>query len=84
MTLLVEMSPGQLRAAIGRFVDYYNAQRYHEALRNVTPDDVYFGRREAIPSRRKTLQIRTLVARREHYRRGKGLGKDTGSGTPEV
>ena len=84
VTLVVSTAPGELREAIGRFVAYYNTERYHEALKNVTPHDVWFGRREAILSRRKTLQIRTLVARREHYRRRRGLCKDTGSGTPEV
>ncbi len=84
VTLVVEMSPGQLKAAIGRFVEYYNSQRDHEALQNVTPDDVWFGRREAILSRRRTLQIKTSVARREHYRRWRGQCKDTGSGPPEV
>ena len=38
-------------------------------LRNVMPDGVYCGRREAILARRKALQIRTLVARRENYGR---------------
>jgi RNA-directed DNA polymerase len=84
VTLVVEMSPGQLKVAIGRFVDYYNCERYHEALKNVTPDDVWFGRREEILARRRALKIRTLVARREHYRRRRGQCKDTGTGTPEV
>ena len=39
---------------------------FQEALGNVTPDDVYFGGKEAFLARRKHLQIRTLVARREH------------------
>jgi len=46
VTLLVYTGPDQPREAISRFVAYYNSQRYHEPLRNVTPDDVWFGRRE--------------------------------------
>jgi DNA-directed RNA polymerase specialized sigma24 family protein len=70
--------------ASARFVVYYNSHRYHEALRNVTPEDVWFGRREEILARRQALRIRTLIARRERYRRLRGGGKDTGTGTPEV
>ena len=56
----------------------------HEALKNVHPGDVCFGHREQILARRKALQIRTLVARRERYRRRRGQRKDAGIGASEV
>ena len=84
VTTVIWTAPGQLHEAIARFVSSYNSERYHEALRNVTPDDVYFGRREQILVRRKELQIRTLVARREHYRQTMRNQVSEESGTPEV
>jgi len=65
-------------------VGYCNRERYHEALGNVTPDQVWYGRREAILRRRKQFQIRALVARREHYRRTVRDTDTTGTGIPEV
>jgi len=84
VTLVVHTSPDALRAAITAFMEHYNRERYHEALKNVTPDDVYFGRREAILARRKALQVRTLVARRERYRRTGESSENAGAGTPGV
>jgi putative transposase len=56
--------PSDLAQAIGAFVQYYNYQRYHEGLGNVTPWDVYTGKREEILRARKEAKTRTLQARR--------------------
>jgi len=58
-------SPSELKDQIGLFVDYYNNYRYHEALRNVTPADVYFGRDREILTKREQIKQRTMRLRRK-------------------
>ena len=62
-------SPDQLRAAIKAFVDYYNNERYHEALGNMTPADVYFGRAREIKTKRHFTKMNTLKERRKINRK---------------
>jgi len=72
--------PSELRQAIESFVEYYNHQRYHEALGNVTPADVYYDRQKSILVRRKEAKQRALQARKEHNRKLRELdmGNSTG------
>ena len=57
--------PGELGSALSRFVGYYNYERYHESLDNLTPADVYYGRGEKILSMRQNIERRTLERRRQ-------------------
>jgi len=61
--------PGDLKARIAEFVDYYNTERYHESLNNLTPADVYFGHGQSILERRKRIKQKTIAKRRFHYQR---------------
>lgn len=55
--------PGDLERQIEAFVDFYNNQRYHESLNNVTPADVYFGRDNAILREREKIKKQTIRQR---------------------
>ena len=56
--------PWELEQAIADFVVYYNHERYHESLDNVTPADVYFGRQEEVLTQRQIIKHQTLLERR--------------------
>jgi putative transposase len=58
--------PSELERAIADFVNYYNYRRYHKALRDVTPADVLYGRREDILRRRKEVRLQTVNHRRDY------------------
>ena len=57
--------PSELERAIGEFVAYYNKERYHESLDNLTPEDVYLGREKKIQNRREKIKKATLRHRRK-------------------
>ena len=59
--------PWQLEQAIRDFVAYYNDERYHESLDNVTPSDVYHGRHHEVLSERKTIKRLTMQRRKKEY-----------------
>ena len=59
--------PCELEAALRDFVAYYNNERYHESLDNVTPADVYFGRQYEIISERDRIKKRTMRKRKREY-----------------
>ena len=60
-------SPGQLEQKLMEFVNYYNNQRYHESIQNLTPAEVYFGTGERKLKQRKLSKTKTLKARKKQY-----------------
>ena len=61
-------SPDELTEQIDLFVEYYNNDRYHEALNNLTPADVYYGKGRQILSRRAKIKKITMLQRRNYNR----------------
>jgi putative transposase len=61
--------PGDLEAQIDAFVSYYNHQRYHESLKNLTPEDVYFGRGQTILLQRERIKRKTIEHRSLQHRK---------------
>ena len=61
--------PDELRTSIESFVNYYNNERYHESLGNLTPADVYFGRDRIVKAKRHQIKMKTLKERRKINRK---------------
>ena len=61
--------PADLKAQIETFVDHYNHKRYHESINILTPADVYFGRGQAILSKRERIKQKTIETRRLQHRK---------------
>ncbi len=60
--------PSQLEHEINQFIEYYNHERYHESIHNLTPADGYYGRGGAILEKRRKIKRQTLKQRRlQHY-----------------
>jgi putative transposase len=56
--------PSDLEAQIKAFVADYNHFRYHESIDNLTPANVYFGRRAIILAERERIKRQTIANRR--------------------
>lgn len=61
-------SPSELKDQISVFVDYYNHHRYHKALNNVTPADVYYGHDLEVLGWRKQIKQITMLLRGKQKR----------------
>ena len=57
--------PGDLEQEIAKWVNHYNNERLHESLDNVTPADMYFGRKEKILTKRDIIKEKTLQMRKQ-------------------
>ena len=58
-------APSELEKSIGEFVEYYNHERYHESIDNLTPADVYSGKSQEVLTKREQIKQSTLADRRK-------------------
>jgi transposase InsO family protein len=56
--------PWELEKQLEEFVNYYNHERYHESIKNLTPADVYAGRTEKVLNEREEIKRKTMKKRR--------------------
>ncbi|HUV01029.1 MAG TPA: integrase core domain-containing protein [Bacteroidales bacterium] len=73
INLLHYYLPGALEREIEQFVEYNNNHRYHESFDNLTPADVYHGRRRQCLTLRDMIKRETIKARKAFNLRKGGL-----------
>jgi len=73
LCLVVYCSPEELKKAIDKAIEKYNATP-HEALKNVSPNDVYAGRKEAILNARREKKRLTMERRKRYNLEGGNNG----------
>jgi len=56
--------PWELEQELKQFVNYYNNERVHESIQNMTPADVFFGRDKEIQIARNDIKEMTLKNRK--------------------
>lgn len=62
--------PSELERQIAQFINHYNTRRYHESLKNLTPEDVWLGRGESILQHRQKIKEKTMRLRKSlHLKR---------------
>ncbi len=59
--------PSELQEHLQWFITYYNHERYHESLNNLTPANVFYGRDQEILEQRKLIKENTMSMRRKMY-----------------
>jgi transposase len=55
--------PWELEKQLEEFVNYYNHERYHESINNLTPADVYAGKKEKVLNEREEIKRKTMKMR---------------------
>ena len=75
LCLVVYCSPDELKRAIDEAITAYN-NTPHESLSNVSPDNVYAGRKEAILKKRAEKKRLTIEHRKKYNLEGKNINQN--------
>lgn len=75
LCLVVYCSPEELKKAVAEAITVYNATP-HESLDNVSPNDVYAGRKEEILKRRQEKKRLTLERRKKYNLEGRNANRN--------
>ena len=75
LCLVVYCSPDEMKKSLDQSIDTYNSTP-HESLDNVTPNDVYAGRNEAILQRNGEKKTIALKRRKQYNLNMKNKGPD--------